>query len=193
MKLLFASNNPKKLAEIQQALPEGISVISLRDINFEGEIPETTGTIEGNARQKARFLYERYKINTFADDTGLEVEALNNRPGVDSAFYSGSRDSAANIRKVLTELGDNPNRKARFRTVIALIMDGEEHVFNGTVEGTILEQPQGQSGFGYDPIFCRQGETRSFGQMTLAEKNKDNHRIKALEQLINFLKGQKQF
>lgn len=192
MKLLFATNNQNKLREIKSVLPTGLSLLSLADVGFEGEIPETTGTIEGNALQKAQYLFQKLGLITFADDTGLEIEALNGRPGVDSAFYSGSRDSAANIKKVLTELRNKTNRSARFKTVISLCSKSDNFSFTGIVNGFITNEPRGNLGFGYDPIFCPQGETKTFGEMSLAEKNKNSHRVKALEQLIDFLRQLKQ-
>lgn len=188
MKLIIATNNAHKVEEIKSKLPKGVDVKSLREVNITEEIPEEQDTLEGNALQKARYIYENYGLNCFADDTGLEVEALGNAPGVYSARYAGqAHDSEANMKKLLSELNNATNRKARFRTVVALIIDGEEHLFEGEVSGRILEKKQGNEGFGYDPIFCPNGYTSSFAEMSLDEKNKISHRGRAVAKLIDFL------
>ena len=154
MKIVFATNNPNKLEEIQMLMPEGIEIISLKDIGCTEDIPETGNTLEANAFQKAHYLKENYGFDCFADDTGLEVEALEGAPGVYSARYAGPEKSAeANMNKILQELKGHENRKAKFRTAIALILNGEEHLFEGAVAGSINETKLGEDGFGYDPIF----------------------------------------
>ena len=191
MKIVFATNNPNKLKEIQALMPSGIDIISLKEIGCTEDIPETGNTLEANAFQKARYLKEKYGYDCFADDTGLEVEALNGAPGVYSARYAGSKRSAEdNMAKILTELNGNKNRKAQFRTAIALILNGEEQLFEGFVEGRISEAKQGAEGFGYDPIFLPENETRSFAEMSLEEKGAISHRGRAIRKLVVFLKNQ---
>jgi XTP/dITP diphosphohydrolase len=190
MKIIFATNNKHKLEEIRQALGSQYQIVGLQDIGITEDIPETQKTIEGNAVQKALFIYKKYKINCFADDTGLEVDALNGRPGVLSARYAGKGCSYDdNVNKLLLELKCFKNRKARFRTVIALIEEGEIKTFHGIVEGVIAEKKSGEKGFGYDPVFIPEGHNQSFAEMKLDEKNKISHRVKALQKLISFIKA----
>jgi len=164
-------------------------LIGLDEIGCDEEIPETSPTIQGNALQKARYVVENYAVqNCFAEDTGLEIDALNGEPGVYSARYAGAtKDATANMEKVLTQLEHQTNRAAQFRTVAALILEGEEHTFEGIIRGTIQTQKTGTGGFGYDPVFVPEGETRSFAEMSIAEKNKISHRAKAILQLKEFL------
>ena len=188
MKLIFATNNPNKIKELQSILGDRFQILSLKDINCFEEIPETCNTLEGNASQKAFYVYNKYKTNCFADDTGLQIEALNGEPGVYSARYAGAdNNSVANMQKALTKLKGIDNRKAFFRTVISLIIDGKETQFEGIVHGNILEAPQGDSGFGYDPIFQPEGHSTTFAEMNLSEKNKISHRGRAVEKLVAFL------
>lgn len=188
MKLVFATNNEHKLTEIQSMLGSRFQLLSLSEIGCMEEIPETSDTLEGNASQKARFIFEKYGLNCFADDTGLEVEALGMAPGVYSARYAGpQRDSSDNMKKLLFELDKINNHNARFRTVISLIINGDETLFEGIVEGQILKGPRGKLGFGYDPIFQPNGFSVSFAEMELAEKNKVSHRGRAFTKLINYL------
>ena len=188
MKLVFATNNKHKLDELQHLLSDKITLLSLKDIKCFDEIPEDHDTLEENASQKANFIFEKYNIDCFADDTGLEIDALNGSPGVLSARYAGeSKDSEANIQKVLKELEGESNRKARFKTIISLIIDEKEYLFEGIVEGEILTEKSGHDGFGYDPIFKPMGYNESFAQMSLMDKNKISHRAKATEKLVEFL------
>jgi XTP/dITP diphosphohydrolase len=188
MKLVFASNNSHKVREISQILDDSITLLSLSDINILEDIPEDEPLIEGNALFKARYVYKASGINVFADDTGLEIEALNGLPGVHSARFAGeSKDSAANISKVLSLLKGISNRKARFRTVIALILEGKEYLFEGIVAGTIIDEKRGTEGFGYDPVFIPEGKDLTFAQMELSEKNKISHRAIAFGKLKEFL------
>lgn len=189
MKLVFATNNRHKLEEVRAILGNSIQVLSLNDINCHDEIPETAETLEGNALIKARYIYENYGCNCFADDTGLEVDALNGEPGVYSARYAGNNnDSEANMHKLLQNLTGKNNRKAQFRTVIALIINGEENIFDGIVKGSISETKKGDSGFGYDPIFIPEGFSESFAQMTSEQKNSMSHRYRATEKLNDYLR-----
>jgi XTP/dITP diphosphohydrolase len=189
MKLIFASKNTHKLEEIRFLL-KSYEIISLDDVGCKEEVPETSDTIQGNALQKARQIYNTYKINCFADDTGLEVYALGGEPGVLSARYAGEQKSSVdNIQKVLLKLGDSDNRKARFITIIALIIDGKEYIFEGIIEGEISKNLMGNNGFGYDPIFVPQGFSKSFAEMSFAEKNECSHRVIAIKKLVNFLKN----
>lgn len=189
MKLVFATNNRHKLEEVRAILGNSIQVLSLNDINCHDEIPETAETLEGNALIKARYIYENYGCNCFADDTGLEVDALNGEPGVYSARYAGNNnDSEANMHKLLQNLTGKNNRKAQFRTVIALIINGEENIFDGIVKGSISETKKGDSGFGYDPIFIPEGFSESFAQMTPEQKNSMSHRYRATEKLNDYLR-----
>jgi len=188
MKLVFATNNPNKIKELQSILGDKFQILSLKDIGCFDDIPETSNTLEGNASQKAFYVYNKYKINCFADDTGLQIEALNGEPGVYSARYAGAENnSVANMQKALSKLNGINNRKAFFRTVISLIIDGKETQFEGIVRGNILEAPRGNSGFGYDPIFQPEGYTTTFAEMDLAEKNKISHRGRAVKKLVEFL------
>jgi len=189
MKIIFATNNPNKLAEIQIALGDDFDLVSLKDIGFEGEIPETGRTLEANALQKATYIYDRYKIPVFADDTGLEVDSLNGLPGVDTAHYSGSRDADANMNKLLSELRFQKDRSAKFKTVIAFITEDDKKLFPGEVQGQIAEAKSGEGGFGYDPVFIPEGESRSFAEMTMDEKKQKNHRVRALKKFTDYLKS----
>ncbi len=189
MKLVFATNNPHKLQELKELMPSKVELISLSDLEINEDIPETSDTLEGNASQKAFFIYDRTGYNCFADDTGLEIPALDNEPGVYSARYAGpAKDSEANIQKVLSLLAGKKSREARFRTVISLIVNGEECLFEGVVEGQILLQKRGVSGFGYDPVFLPDGCDRSFAEMSMEEKNRISHRGRAVAKLIDYLK-----
>ena len=188
MKLVFASNNKHKIREISHILDNKITLLSLGEINILEDIPEDEPLIEGNALFKARYVYNATGLNVFADDTGLEIEALNGLPGVHSARFAGeSKDSSANIAKVLSMLKGKENRKARFRTVIALIFEGKEYLFEGIVPGTIIDEKRGDEGFGYDPVFIPEGKELTFAQMSLNEKNKISHRAIAFEKLKEFL------
>ena len=186
--LIFATGNQHKVREIRRMIGEQFTIKSLKDIGCEEDIPETSPTIEGNALQKARYVVEHYQLDCFAEDTGLEVEALNGEPGVYSARYAGpARDAGANMEKVLDKLQGQTNRRARFRTVIALIRDGQEYTFEGIINGQITSAPQGSAGFGYDPIFIPDGEVRSFAEMSMEEKNAISHRSRATRKLVDFL------
>ncbi len=187
-KLVFATNNQHKTEEIRAALDGKYEVLNLEDIGCFVDIPETADTFEGNASLKSGYVVEHFNLDCFADDSGLEVEALNNEPGVYSARYSGSRDSAENIQLVLKKLWGNSNRKARFKTVISLMQDGQNHIFEGVIEGIIREELSGSKGFGYDPIFQPDGYNITFAEMDMAEKNKISHRAIALNKMIDFLK-----
>ena len=190
LKLVFATNNKNKIKEIQNALNGIVEILSLKDIGFEGEIPEDFETLEENALQKAHYIADRYNVNCFADDTGLEVEALNGEPGVYSARYAGEDCIAENnMAKVLLNLKGQSNRNAQFRTVVALVLNNEDHTFEGMVNGEILESRTGTEGFGYDPIFKPQGFEESFAQMTIAQKNEISHRGKAISKLTDFIVG----
>lgn len=187
--LVFATNNPHKVDEVKHKLNGLFTIQTLQELGCNEDIPETADTLEGNALQKARYLYEKYGCDCFADDTGLEVEALDNAPGVYSARYAGEAKSAdENMKKLLRELSGATSRKARFRTVIALIMDGKEYLFEGIVTGQILNERQGNEGFGYDPIFLPDGYKQSFAQLSMSEKNAISHRGRAVDQLLVFLK-----
>ena len=188
MKLVFATNNQHKLNELRKMLGNSIELLSLEDINCFEEIPETHPTLEGNASQKAFYIYDKFGLNCFADDTGLEIEALNGEPGVYSARYAGEEKSAeSNMKKVLQKMGEIKNRNARFRTVISLVIDGDENLFEGKVDGEILTEKRGDEGFGYDPIFQPEGFSESFAEMELTEKNKISHRGRAVQKLVAFL------
>lgn len=188
MTLLFASNNEHKVKEIKSILGNSFTLLSMKDINITEDIPEDEPSLEGNAISKARYINKATGMNVFADDTGLEVDALNGLPGVHSARFAGEeKNSAANIDKLLHMLGSTDNRKARFRTVIALIIDNKEFLFEGIVEGNIINEKRGDEGFGYDPIFIPEGKTETFAQMVLDEKNKISHRARAFEKLREFL------
>ena len=190
-RIVFATNNKHKLEEISAILGDRFEIVSLTEINCFDDIPETADTLEGNALQKARFVKEKFGYDCFADDTGLEIEALNNAPGVYSARYAGpARSSEDNMNKALEELKDKANRKARFRTVIALILDGKEYLFDGIVNGSIATEKKGAEGFGYDPIFVPEGYCESFAQLGAEVKNKISHRARATAQLAEFLASQ---
>jgi len=189
MKLIFASGNDHKIKEIRSQIPAAIQLIGLKEAGITEDIPETADTLEGNAWQKADYLYDKLKVNCFSDDTGLEVEALDGAPGVYSARYAGPQKKAEdNMSKLLEELADKPNRKARFRTVIALIINGEKHEFEGVVNGEIMDKSSGKEGFGYDPIFRPNGYAKTFSEMSMEDKNKISHRGLAVDKLIQFLK-----
>jgi len=188
MQLVSATNNTNKIKEIKQLLPSSIQLLSLEEINCMEDIPETSPSIEGNATQKAQYIYENYGYNCFSDDTGLEIEVLNNEPGIYSARYAGEQKSADdNMNKVLSKLEGKDNRNAQFKTVIALIINGKITCFEGIVEGTITKAKSGSDGFGYDPIFKPNGFEITFSEMSLEEKNKISHRGKAVKQLADFL------
>ena len=187
-KLVFATNNLNKIKEVQSMLPDSIQIMSLESIGCLEHIPETANTIEGNAIQKANYVTEKYGYDCFADDTGLEVEALHGEPGVDSAHYSGpQRNAAENMDKLLKNLDNQSNRNAQFKTVIALNLNGKQHLFTGIAEGKITLEKMGNQGFGYDPIFQPNGFTETFAELTLEQKGQISHRGKATKQLIDFL------
>lgn len=188
MDLVFATHNNNKLAEVQLMLPKNMVIKGLNQIGCHEEIPETETTLQGNALQKARFVREKYGYNCFSDDTGLEIDALDGRPGVYSARYAGAqKNSQDNMAKVLQELEGVSNRRARFRTVIALLLDNEEMLFEGIAEGEIITQKRGAEGFGYDPIFVPVGYSQTFAEMPLPIKNKISHRYKAFIMLSEYL------
>ena len=188
MKIVFATNNLNKLKEIQQILPTSIELLSLKDIGFSGEIPEDHETLEENAFQKAQYIFDRYKISCFADDTGLEVESLNGAPGVYSARYAGD-DCAAenNMKKLLSEMQGKANRRAAFKTVVAFVTDTEKCAFKGIAIGEILNEKHGDKGFGYDPIFKPEGYDVSYAEMSSLEKNKISHRGKAVRRFTDYI------
>jgi XTP/dITP diphosphohydrolase len=188
MKIVFATNNPNKLKEIQSLIPKEIEIISLKEIGCTEDIPETGNTLLANALQKAQYIKDNFNYDCFADDTGLEIDELNGAPGVYSARYAGpERNAKANMNKVLDELKGKKNRKAQFRTAIALILKGEEHLFEGKVEGYISKDKQGDEGFGYDPIFIPENDKRSFAQMSMEEKGAISHRGRAVKKLVTYL------
>lgn len=188
MKLVFATSNQNKAAEIAKMLPEHFEVLTLKDLNHTEDIPETTGTIQGNAQQKANFILENYKADCFADDTGLEITALNGEPGVNSARYAGEqRNDDDNMALVLDKLKHESDRSAQFRTVIALNINGMQLVFEGIVKGEILKEGRGTNGFGYDPIFEPENCGKTFAEMTMAEKNSYSHRARAFAKMIEYL------
>lgn len=190
MKLLFATQNQHKLFEISKLISSKFELISLNEFNFSEEIPEDYYTLEQNASQKAWFVYNKFGINCFADDTGLEIDALNGKPGVLSARYAGeSKNPSDNMKKVLEEMQNVSNRNCRFRTIISLIIDGKEHVFEGIVNGKIISIPTGEEGFGYDPIFVPDGYSNTFAEMPISEKNKISHRAIAFNKLKEFLES----
>jgi XTP/dITP diphosphohydrolase len=190
MKLVFATNNKNKILEVQQMLPDNIEILSLESIGCIEDIPETADTIEENAIMKANYITEKYGYDCFADDTGLEVETLNGEPGVYSARYAGEhRSSEDNMNKLLEALADKTNRKAHFKTVIVLNLNGTQQLFTGIAEGEITLDKAGNQGFGYDPIFKPNGYEVTFAQLSLEEKGQISHRGKATEQLIAFLKN----
>ncbi len=189
-KFVFATNNSHKLEEVNAIIDDKIELLSLNDINCHTDIPETADTLEGNALIKAKFVYDNYHKDCFGDDTGLEVEALNGEPGVYSARYAGDgHDSEANIKKLLHNLEGVTNRKARFRTVFALIADGKEHYFEGIINGEIIKIRKGTAGFGYDSIFVPEGYTQTFAEMGNEVKNKISHRAIATQKLCKFLQS----
>jgi non-canonical purine NTP pyrophosphatase, rdgB/HAM1 family len=190
MDIIFATNNNHKLHEVSEYIKNKYTILSLKEIGCLEDIPETAETLEGNALLKARYVYERFGKDCFADDTGLEVEALNNAPGVYSARYAGTdKDAGANMRKLLTELEGKTNRKARFRTVVALIKEGKEYLFEGEVRGTIVHEPKGVNGFGYDPIFVPENYDKTFAELDLTVKNQISHRANAVKKLVEFLQS----
>ena len=194
MKIVFASNNKNKINEISQQLPKKIEVVSLADIGCTEDIPETGQTIESNASIKANYVTEKYGLPCFADDTGLEVEALDGEPGVFSARYAGEdKNDNKNMALVLDKLDQESNRKARFKTVIALNINNEKHLFTGIVNGNITQEKIGTNGFGYDPIFVPEGFAETFAQMTIEQKNEISHRGKAVKQLVKYLSQQMNF
>lgn len=189
MKLVFATLNSNKAKEIQSLLPDDFQILTLTEINCLDEIPETAETLEGNSLLKAKFVSDNFNLNCFADDTGLEIDALNGRPGVYSARYAGEEKSTeANMNLVLSELTNESNRKAQFRTVITLLLNDKTHVFEGIVRGEMCKEKRGSDGFGYDPLFIPEGQSKTFAEMTLAEKNQQSHRAIAFEKMIDFLK-----
>lgn len=187
MELIFATNNQHKLEEVQQLIGSKFHLKSLADIHCWDDIPETGTTFEENAGQKSKYIFDRFALNCFADDSGLEVDALNNEPGIYSARYSGTRDSEQNLHLVLEKLGNSTNRKARFVTVISLLMDGKEYLFEGTINGQIAHKISGKKGFGYDPIFIPDGYAITFADLDSSEKNRISHRARAMQKLIEFL------
>jgi XTP/dITP diphosphohydrolase len=189
MKLVFASNNKNKIQEIQALVTNTIQIVSLEEIGCFEDIPETADTIEGNAILKANYVTEKYGYDCFADDTGLEVEALNGAPGVYSARYAGERkDANDNMHKLLFELKDKTNRKANFKTVIALNLNGKQNLFTGIINGKIIDEKIGTNGFGYDPVFVAEGYEKTFAELTMEEKSTISHRGIAVKQLIEELK-----
>jgi non-canonical purine NTP pyrophosphatase, rdgB/HAM1 family len=188
MQLVFATNNDHKLTEIRDILGDSFKLLSLKDLNLEEDIPENEPSLEGNAMHKARHVYEILNINVFADDTGLETDVLNGLPGVHSARFAGEdKNSDDNIDKLLGLMGSSENRKARFRTIIALILDGREYFFEGISEGTIIFERRGKEGFGYDPVFVPSGSNLTYAEMSLNDKNKISHRARAFNKLKEFL------
>ena len=186
-KIVFTTGNPNKLKEIKSAI-NSFEILGLKDLGITEVIPETGDTLMKNALQKAKYVYDRTGLDCFSDDTGLEIEALDYRPGVYSAMYSGADCNAENnMQKVLEELGEIPNRTAQFKTVIALILNGKEYFFEGVVKGEILKDKTGKGGFGYDPIFKPNGFNQSFAEMSIAQKNEISHRGLAVKKLITFL------
>ena len=186
-KIVFVTGNPNKLKEIKSAI-NSFEIVGLKDLGITEELPETSTTLKENALQKTKYVYDKTGVNCFSDDTGLEIESLNNRPGVYSAMYAGSDCNAENnMRKVLSELKTFQNRKAKFKTVIALILNGKEYFFEGEVKGEILKEKKGSDGFGYDPIFKPNGYDETFAQMSIELKNKISHRGLAVKKLVAFL------
>ena len=192
MKICFATNNQKKIEEVKAALGEEFEIVSLQEIGCQEELPETGDTLDHNAFQKARYVKDNYGVECFADDTGLEVEALDGAPGVYSGRFAGEpRSDERNIDLLLSKMEGKENRKARFRTVIALILEGKEYSFEGVAEGEILQSRVGSGGFGYDPVFKPKGFEKSFAELSLSEKNEISHRGKAVKALISFLRQRK--
>lgn len=190
-KIVFATNNAHKLEEVAAILKERVELLSMKDINCFADIPETADTLEGNALLKAHYIYDNYRMDCFADDTGLEVEALGGEPGVYSARYAdeNGHDAQANMNKLLHKLEGVENRRARFRTVFAVILNGKEHLFEGIVQGEIIREKRGTTGFGYDPIFVPEGYTQTFAEMGNELKNKISHRAVATQKLCKFLQS----
>ncbi|MEX0966237.1 MAG: RdgB/HAM1 family non-canonical purine NTP pyrophosphatase [Bacteroidia bacterium] len=187
-KLLFATNNAHKLQEVRDAFPAGFELLSLADVDFEGTIPEDYETLEENALQKAQYIHARFGMDCFADDTGLEVAALNGDPGVYSARYAGPAATFDdNVSLLLSRLEPHADRTARFRSVFALILEGREHLFEGMTAGNITTSRRGRKGFGYDPVFIPKGQQRTFSEMTMQEKNAISHRGRALQKMLDFL------
>ncbi|MEL0650987.1 non-canonical purine NTP diphosphatase [Algibacter sp. TI.3.09] len=188
MRLVFATNNMNKIKEVQSLIPSEIELLSLKDIGCFEDVPETQNTIEGNAKQKAEYIKTNYNYDCFADDTGLEVNALNGEPGVYSARYAGEqRNAEDNTNKLLTELHNKTDRSAQFKTVIALHLNGELHTFTGICKGEITTEKHGEKGFGYDPVFKPNNHNNTFAEMDLSVKNSIGHRGKAVKQLVDFL------
>ena len=190
-KLVFATNNAHKLEEVAAILGDQVELLSLNDIGCQTDIPETAETLEGNALLKSSYIYKNYHLDCFADDTGLEVEALNGAPGVYSARYAGGEghDAQANMLKLLHELEGKENRKAQFRTAIPLILDGKEYLFEGVIKGEIIKEKRGDSGFGYDPVFMPEGYDRTFAELGNDIKNQISHRALAVQKLCEFLQS----
>lgn len=190
-KLVFATNNAHKLEEVAAILGDKVELLSLNDIGCQTDIPETAETLEGNALLKSSYIYKNYHLDCFADDTGLEVEALNGAPGVYSARYAGGEghDAQANMLKLLHELDGKENRKAQFRTAISLILDGKEYLFEGVIKGEIIKEKRGDSGFGYDPVFMPEGYDRTFAELGNDIKNQISHRALAIQKLCEFLQS----
>lgn len=188
IELVFATNNAHKLEEVQAIVGEKIRIKSLRDIDCHDDIPETGDTFQENAKQKTDYLVQKYGVNCFGDDSGLEVDALHGEPGVYSARYSGTRDMEKNIDLLLEKLGDSEDRKARFRTVISLYLDGKQYFFEGAIEGKIIHERKGEKGFGYDPVFIPDGYDKTFAEMSAEEKNSISHRAIAVSKMAEFLK-----
>jgi XTP/dITP diphosphohydrolase len=189
MKLCMATNNAHKIEEIKPLVPDTVHLVNLGEVGCREELPETGNTLEANSRQKAQYVWDHFGVSCFADDSGLEVEALRGEPGADSAHYAGpQRDARANMELLLRKLEGEENRRAQFRTCITLILDGETYQFEGVVRGAILGAPRGTGGFGYDPLFVPDGYARTFAEMDLAEKNRVSHRARAVERLIRFLR-----
>jgi len=189
MKLCFATNNAHKIEEVKALLGNEIELVSLKEIGCTEELAETTGTIAGNSKQKAQYVFENYHVNCFADDSGLEVEALHGEPGVDSAYYAGlQRNHNDNINLLLKNMDGVTNRNARFVTIITLFIDNQPYQFEGEVKGKILTERKGMGGFGYDPVFLPDGFSKTLAEMAMQEKNKISHRARAVEKLVTFLK-----
>ena len=190
MRLVFATGNLNKATEVRSMLPEGTELLTLKDLDLKEDIPETAPNLEGNAVLKANYIVDRFGIDCFADDTGLEVYSLNNEPGVFSARYAGEqKNSEDNMKLLLSKLNENEDRSARFRTVIALHINGEMHTFEGIVEGKIIQEKRGDEGFGYDPIFVPDGYKETFAEMSMEEKNKISHRARAFSKMFDYLNG----
>jgi XTP/dITP diphosphohydrolase len=188
MKLIFATNNQHKVEEIRSVIPSSLEIITLKEAGIDKDIPEPFDTLEANASAKSKTIFGMTGVDCFSEDTGLEVDALNGEPGVKSARYAGDdRSFDANIDKLLINLAPYPNRKARFRTVISVLIDGKESLFEGTCNGRIIEEKRGNQGFGYDPVFIPDGAMRTFAEMDISEKNQFSHRKKATEKLVAFL------